>query len=187
MLTLPFLCLVHISCASVLQLNVQHFKEHINKDPEKVFNHSADGKLFLGDEAENFQKLYPEETKKRLGMIVDRIDADADGQVSVDELTEWIDYIHKDHIKRDVEREWVNRNPDKVEKLSWSRLVSGFRKQFLLIFVRYKQNVYGFLNDKSTNIPTNSLQEMVDRDDRRWRQADQDGDGNLNIVEFQES
>merc|ERR1712096_21579 len=49
----------------------------------------------------------------------------------------------------------------------------------------YKQNVYGFLNDKSRNIPTNSLQEMVDRDDRRWRQADQDGDGSLNIVEFQ--
>jgi len=45
--------------------------------------------------------------------------------------------------------------------------------------------VYGFLNDKSTNIPTTSLQEMVDRDKRRWRQADQDSDGSLNIVEFQ--
>ena len=121
MFILTFLWLVDVSCASVLQLHVHHFKQHINKDSEEVFNHSNNAKLFLGDEAEDFEKLYPEETKKRLGMIVDRIDADADGLVSVEELTSWIDYIHKDHIKRDVAREWGNRNLDKVENISWDR------------------------------------------------------------------
>ena len=125
MLILAFASLLDFTCGSVLQLHAQNFKQHVNKDFQEVFNHSNNAKLFLGDEAENFEKLYPEETKKRLGVIVERIDGDGDGLVSVNELTNWIDYIHKDHIKRDVAREWVNRNPEKVEILSWDRYFSN--------------------------------------------------------------
>ena len=89
-----------------------------------MVGHSNTSKLFLDDEATNFEKLYPEETKKRLGKIVNRIDVDQNGLVSAEELTNWIDYIHKNHIKRDVQREWIIRNPDKTEKISWSRLIT---------------------------------------------------------------
>ena len=112
---------MEISHGSVLQFNYQHVKQHIHQDAQEVFNHSVNAKLFLGDEADDFEKLYPEETKKRLGLIVERIDTDSDGLVTVDELTNWIDYIHKDHIKRDVVREWANRNKDNLENLSWER------------------------------------------------------------------
>ena len=97
------------------------FKQHVHKDHQEVSNHSNDAKLFLGDEAENFEKLYPEETKKRLGIIVERIDTNEDGLVTVEELTTWIDFIHKDHIKRDVAREWAARNHEQIEMLSWDR------------------------------------------------------------------
>jgi len=153
----------------VLQLNPQHFKQHVGKDHTELVGHSNTSKLFLDDEATNFEKLYPEETKKRLGKIVNRIDVDQNGLVSAEELTNWIDYIHKNHIKKDVQREWISRNPDKTEKISWSR---------------YKQNVYGFLNDKSSNIPKTSLQDMIDRDKRRWDMADANSDGSLDIEEF---
>ena len=120
---LPVVLVSGLVKASVLQLNPQHFKQHVGKDHAELFGHSNTSKLFLDDEATNFEKLYPEETKKRLGKIVNRIDVDQNGLVSAEELTNWIDYIHKNHIKRDVQREWIIRNPDKTEKISWSRLI----------------------------------------------------------------
>ena len=85
---------------------------------EQEFRESA--KMFLIDEAEEFIKKHPEETKKRLGDIVKKMDKDRDGLVTVEELTVWIDFIHKDHIRRDVEREWRIRNPDMVSPLPWN-------------------------------------------------------------------
>ena len=55
----------------------------------------------------------------------------------------------------------------------------------LTLLCRYKRNVYGVLHDKSNNINTKSLREMVEGEERRWKQADRDQDGSLNIVEFQ--
>ena len=72
------------------------------------FDHDYDHEAFLGEEqAHEFDELTPEESQRRLGMIVDRwfclsstqvyefiirIDADADGIVSVDELGKWIKF-----------------------------------------------------------------------------------------------
>jgi len=146
---------------NVASLQYRHQVNTLNTDRAKHF---------LIDEAEEFTRLYPEETKKRLGQLVTKIDSNRDGLVGVGELTDWIDLIHKDHIRRDVEREWLIRNPDQVDKLSW-RL--------------YKSNVYGALEDKFNTADTKSILEMVSGEQRRWKAADQDQDGSLNIVEFQ--
>ena len=119
---LPTLSLA--SVMNVASLQYRHQVNTVNTDRAKHF---------LIDEAEEFTRLYPEETKKRLGQLVSKIDSNRDGLVNVAELTEWIDLIHKDHIRRDVEREWLTRNPDQVDNLSW-RL--------------YKSNVYGALDNK---------------------------------------
>ena len=109
---------VNLFNASVMHLSPLQFKNLISQ-PEKIGN-SDTSKLFLIDEAEDFMKQYPEETKNRLGLIVDKMDKDKNGSITAEELTNWIDFIHKDHIRRDVEREWVIRNPDQVAKLPWS-------------------------------------------------------------------
>ena len=47
--------------------------------------------IFLGvDEAREFDQLPPEESKARLGKIVDRIDSNEDGYVTLDEMRDWI-------------------------------------------------------------------------------------------------
>ena len=112
------------SVMNVASLQYRHQVNTLNTDRAKHF---------LIDEAEEFTRLYPEETKKRLGLLVAKIDSDRDGVVGVAELTDWIDLVHKDHIRRDVEREWLTRNPDQLDKLSWRR---------------YKSNVYGALDHK---------------------------------------
>ena len=131
--TLPVFLLPTLSLASVMNVASLQYRHQVNTVNTDRAKH------FLIDEAEEFTRLYPEETKKRLGQLVKKIDSNRDGLVGVDELTDWIDLIHKDHIRRDVEREWLTRNPDQVDNLSW-RL--------------YKTNVYGALDDKFNTADT---------------------------------
>ena len=50
---------------------------------------------------------------------------------------------------------------------------------------RYRRNVYGALQDKTRSLDTESVRDLVAREQRRWHQADMDGDQALNILEFQ--
>ena len=132
-LTLPVFLLPTLSLASVMNVASLQYRHQVNTVNTDRAKH------FLIDEAEEFTRLYPEETKKRLGQLVNKIDSNRDGLVGVVELTDWIDLIHKDHIRRDVEREWLTRNPDQVDNLSWKL---------------YKTNVYGALDDKFNTADT---------------------------------
>ena len=61
-----------------------HFDGH--GDHNEAFDHEA----FLGDEAEEFKHLTPEEAAVKLGIVVDKIDADHDTVITEEELTFWI-------------------------------------------------------------------------------------------------
>ena len=50
---------------------------------------------------------------------------------------------------------------------------------------RYRRNVYGELQDNTRALDTASVRDLVAREERRWQQADMDGDLALNIAEFQ--
>ena len=50
---------------------------------------------------------------------------------------------------------------------------------------RYRRNVYGELQDNTRALDTASVRDLVAREERRWQQADMDGDQALNILEFQ--
>ena len=130
---LTLVLLPTLSLASVMNVASLQYRHQVN-----TLNTDR-AKHFLIDEAEEFTRLYPEETKRRLGLLVSKIDSDRDGLVGVGELTDWIDLIHKDHIRRDVEREWITRNPDQVDSLSWGL---------------YKTNVYGALDNKFNTADT---------------------------------
>ncbi|KAH9643845.1 hypothetical protein HF086_018238 [Spodoptera exigua] len=104
----------------------EHFKnEHHNKQ----FDHDA----FLGeDQAKTFDQLPPEESKRRLGIIVDKIDGDKDGFVSLVELKDWIRYTQKRYINEDVDRHWRQHNPNNDDVIPWET---------------YRKNVYGFMDE----------------------------------------
>ena len=51
---------------------------------------------------------------------------------------------------------------------------------------QYKKNVYGVLSvGKTKNMDSQSINEMIKGEQRRWGFADMDKDGALNVVEFQ--
>lgn len=149
--------------------DAEHFKnEHHNKQ----FDHDA----FLGeDQAKTFDQLSPEESKRRLGIIVDKIDNDKDGFISLVELKDWIRYTQKRYIEEDVDRHWRQHNPDNEETVSWET---------------YRKNVYGFMdemNAKDLSTPNSegfTYTTLMKRDRRRWAHADADQNDALNRTEF---
>lgn len=142
--------------------DVDHHED--DEDHDSKYDHDA----FLGkDEAKKFDDLSPEESKQRLGKIVDKIDKDNDGKVTHEELKNWISYISKRYLSQDADRQWKEHDTAKDNKLSWEA---------------YKTKAFGDEKDSSSN--ENSYKQMIMRDERRWKKADLDGDGLLSKEEF---
>ncbi|KAL7734731.1 hypothetical protein ACLKA6_011019 [Drosophila palustris] len=138
-------------------------------------NAQYDHEAFLGaDEAKKFDELTPEESKRRLGLIVDRIDEDKNGFVTLAELKNWIKYTQRRYIDEDVGRVWRQHNPDNNATIGWDV---------------YRKTVYGFMDalDKEELEQEEhgvSYKSMLKRDRRRWAVADQDLDDQLTREEF---
>ncbi|XP_066599814.1 calumenin-B [Prorops nasuta] len=144
----------------------EHF---VNSQHNPEYDHEA----FLGEEAKTFDQLTPEESIRRLGIIVDRIDSDKNSFVTKEELKDWILHTQQRYIRNDVERQWKTHNPDDKEKLSWEE---------------YRNMVYGHIDDieSEDKLDKESLSyaTMLKRDRRRWSAADLDGDDALTKEEF---
>nr|ACO14884.1 Calumenin precursor [Caligus clemensi] len=147
-------------------------KPHFNADGEHDVEY--DHEAFLGSEADDFDNLTPEESRARLGAIVDKIDMDGNGYVTQDELQAWIKFTQQRYINEDVEKQWSSQNPDGKTALKWEE---------------YRKNVYGFLDDEQGTEEEDEASnltyaKMQSRDERRWRTADRNGDGSHDKDEF---
>lgn len=176
-------------CAALLCTVVVHGKPtlrkdrviSLNTDPElgrqahedkKSFQY--DHEAFLGkEEARTFDQLTPEESKDRLGKIVDRIDGDADGYISTAELKAWIKRVQKRYVYENVAKVWTDYDLNKDNKISWDE---------------YKQATYGYYlsNPEEFEEATDqfSFKKMLPRDERRFKTADLDGDLAADREEF---
>lgn len=147
--------------------NQKHFEGHEH-------NADYDHEAFLGEEAKTFDQLSPEESKKRLAIIVDKIDRDFDSKISREELKAWIQYTQRRYINEDVDRQWFTHNSNNKETIAWEE---------------YKKMVYGFMDDMEPSELEKddegfSYKDMIRRDQRRWGIADTNGDNGLNKEEF---
>ncbi|XP_035227343.1 calumenin-A-like [Stegodyphus dumicola] len=143
-------------------------EDHYNS--EELHNPEYDHEAFLGEnEAKKFDDLSPEESKRRLGKIVDKIDADKDGFVSMQELKDWIQHTQRRYIIDDSERQWKNLNPNDEPEVTWKT---------------YRKVTYGYTEDAIDDNEKAHYKEMMERDLRRWKRADQDGNDSLNKKEF---
>ncbi|MCL4116828.1 UNVERIFIED_CONTAM: hypothetical protein GTU68_001608 [Idotea baltica] len=175
-----FICLYFIFCVAseenekinrVVSNDLSDEDHFVGGEHNPEYDHEA----FLGEEeAAIFDNLTPEESIERLSLIVDKIDQDNDGLVTQEELQEWITHSTNKYIEDNVKEQWEARNPEGLENLPWAD---------------YKKVIYGFLDDLDTSDPSaerDSLNysEMMRRDERRWKAADEDGNDALSLQEF---
>ncbi|KAM9845904.1 calumenin-A isoform 1-T2 [Aulostomus maculatus] len=137
---------------------------------DDVKNFDYDHEAFLGqDDAKTFDSLPPEESKRRLGLIVDKMDVDMDGFVTEDELKVWIKNAQKKHVYDSVEHQWNDFDINHDGQISWDE---------------YKNVTYGsYLDDPQADTEFD-YSHMMARDERRFRVADQNGDLIADTQEF---
>ncbi|CAF0758278.1 unnamed protein product [Brachionus calyciflorus] len=83
-----------------------HYKD---TNGDKVFEHNVDydHEAFLGkEEAEKFKALTPEESKERLGKIIEKIDSDHDEFVNETELYEWLHNVTRSALNKETDEKW---------------------------------------------------------------------------------
>ena len=132
-----------------------------------------DHEAFVGaEEAAEFDELSPEESKRRLGVIVDKIDEDGDEKVTETELEKWIIFTQTRYVREDSDKQFQTQDKDKDGKVSWDE---------------YKESTYGFLSEEDLAASENDdfgYAHMILRDERRWNRADVDKDNYCSIDEF---
>ncbi|XP_069479660.1 reticulocalbin-1 [Ambystoma mexicanum] len=133
-----------------------------------------DHEAFLGrEDSRTFDQLSPEESRDKLGKIVERIDFDKDGYVTADELKSWIRRVQKRYIYENVAKVWRDYDTDKDNKISWEE---------------YKQATYGYYLANPEEFQDGndqfSFKKMMPRDERRFKTADLDGDMAATREEF---
>merc|ERR1719499_410934 len=161
-----------------------HLNKEVHFDADGEHNDDFDHEAFLGDEAEEFRHLTPEESKERLGKIVEKIDANNDTFVDVSELTKWITDTANRSATRRTEEFWAQSNPENRPELSWDE---------------YRAIQYGFLTDghitdkdgrwiDEEDVDAETLRQykaLEERDRRRWTVADRNKNLHLSKDEFQ--
>ncbi|XP_016124553.1 reticulocalbin-1-like isoform X1 [Sinocyclocheilus grahami] len=143
--------------------------DHVHDD---AHGYHYDHEAFLGkEEAKTFDQLSPEESKERLGKIVDRIDTDKDGFISHAELHHWIKHRQSRYIEENVDKHWKEYDQNKDGKIGW---------------IEYKNTTYGYYMDAEFDDVDDkaSYKAMLTRDERRFKSADRDGDGVATREEF---
>lgn len=136
----------------------------------KEFDHEA----FLGEEqAREFDSLSPEESKRRLGIIADRLDSNKDGKVDTDELKEWILHAQNRYVLEDAERQMKDTDENKNSYLEWDE---------------YYTATYGHITEEDRKEDEGNdfmYRNMIARDEKRWKAADENGDNALTLKELQ--
>ncbi|XP_032816074.1 calumenin-A-like [Petromyzon marinus] len=126
------------------------------------------------EEARAFESLGPEQSKRRLAALVERMDADEDGLVSHSELRAWIKFTQRRYAAEEVARHWREYDADRDDHVSWDE---------------YRNTTYGFYfeedgGDGGDGEEGGGYRRMLARDRRRFSHADADTDGRMTREEF---
>ncbi|XP_030051294.1 reticulocalbin-3 [Microcaecilia unicolor] len=143
---------------------VHHSKDLSDHEHDDRQGYQYDHEAFLGkEEAKTFEQLTPEESKERLGKIVNKIDKNKDNFITHEELKQWIKHSQNRYIDENVNKHWKDYDLNKDNKISWEE---------------YKNTTYGYYADEefSDLEDKDTYRRMMKRDERRFKQADRDGD-----------
>lgn len=127
-----------------------------------------DHEAFLGkDDASEFDELSPDESKKRLGIIVQKIDKNSDQVVSVEELKNWITYVQSKYIKEDSQKQLEETDSNQDNHISWDEYVHS-----------------AFRSETSDPEETAEYEKLKVRDKKKFAVADRNNDEKLNADEY---
>lgn len=138
--------------------------EHIDQ-----FDHEA----ILGSakEAEEFDHLPPEEAKRRLGILLKKMDLTGDGFIDRNELKAWIIRSFRMLSEEEAMEKLEDADEDHDGRISWSE---------------YLSDTYGVDSDDDESLQFHEENlHLIGEDKEMWDAADKNQDGILDVKEFQ--
>ncbi|XP_040183430.1 calumenin-B-like isoform X2 [Rana temporaria] len=144
---------------------IHHGKDLSDHKHDDSTDFQYDHEAFLGkEEAKTFDQLTPEESKERLGKMFDKIDSNNDTYVTAAELLVWIKFVHRRFVSEDVVKQMAMVDKNRDSFVSWEE---------------YYNHTYSHLIDEEPFydvVDKEKYRNMMKRDERRFKQADKDGD-----------
>lgn len=149
-------------------------QQHFSKTGEH--NPSYDHDAFLGSEKSTFDKLSPEESKRRLGKMFEKIDKNKDKKISYEEMKEWIHYSGNRYVYDDANRLWkAIHKRAALDAKRWGTTAPG--PDELVSWELYKNDSFGY------DIKADQ-EKRYQRDRKRWEAADRNKDDKLSKDEY---
>ncbi|XP_072283072.1 reticulocalbin-3 isoform X2 [Pyxicephalus adspersus] len=158
-------CLVTCVPTQEKKDRIHHSKDLSDHRHDDSKDFQYDHEAFLGkEEAKTFDQLTPEESKERLGKLVNKIDSNNDTYVTAEELLTWMKFVHGRFVSEDVNKQMAIIDKNRDGSVSWEE---------------YYNHTYSHLIDEEAfyDVPDKErYRKMMKRDERRFKQADKDGD-----------
>ncbi|XP_068098259.1 reticulocalbin-2 [Hyperolius riggenbachi] len=190
-----------LSVCLTLSVSHQHGSSHHPNDEHYVngeHNTDYDKKMFLGgeEEAEEFAELSPEEQLKRLRSIIKKIDTDADGYLTEDELSLWIQKAFKHYVLEDTKEQFAEIDQDGDGVVTWGEYNMHMYDRIIdysedTVLEDDEEESFRLYNCEVTSSDfscskdaTEDPQWVIVEKDRFVNDYDKDGDGKLNPTEL---
>ncbi|XP_058940838.2 calumenin-A [Pocillopora verrucosa] len=154
----------------LVDLSVEHSEHSFGG---RTHSDEDDHIAFLGEKmAKEFDKLSPQESRRRLRMLVPRIDINKDGFVEEAELEIWVRHkMQKWTVDEDVDAIFRDLDMNNNNKVTWKE---------------YMTRTFGFTEeDMHIKWERSNLEKYVLFDKKKWRYSDQDKDGMLNRQDYE--
>ncbi|NXS18167.1 RCN2 protein, partial [Mystacornis crossleyi] len=126
------------------------------------------------EEAEEYARLSPEEQQRRLRNIVKKIDADADGLLSEDELSSWIQQSFKHYVTQEAKQHFNDYDKDGDGLVSWKE----YNLQMYDRVIDFDENTV--LEDQEEE----SFRQLHLKEKKRFEKANRDDVPALNVDEY---
>ncbi|XP_052775237.1 calumenin-like isoform X1 [Mya arenaria] len=153
--------------------------KHGKQDHEKDGHHNIhfDHEAILGSYKleQEFDELEPEEAKRRLGLLFQKMDKDHDMFVNKDELVDWIMMSFKLLDEEEAVEDLEENDQDGDGQLTWVEYLKGH-------FAYTPEDIKEMRKNGRDDIQTFLL--TVDEEERKFKAADMNKDGILTREEF---
>jgi len=159
---------IYSTCVSFIAAKATQKQEKPETRQEKLYDH-MDGGVLDKEEVKKFENMDEAEKKDRLLLICGKIDTNANGKITKDELQKWMQKTSHHYLQNDVNDQFPNHDKNNNGIISWSE---------------YYESVFGMLKPEDFGEQSLTMDEMVARDKRRFETADVDQSMGLDKQEY---
>ena len=136
-----------------------------------------DHEVMLGENWQDYEDLPRPIAKHRFSLIYDKIDRNKDDLVTREELRNWIKYVNNRVMMNEIDNRFETIDENKNDKVSWEE---------------YKKVMFSMMDEEHLEHDENesilderiSFREQIIRDERKFKYADANDDGELTHEEF---